>query len=209
MRPGLATTRVCLALVLVTALGVPGARPVAADGPPGVRRLAQAPDTSPGTPITLRGTIVALEGQRLRVATASGEQVVTLVEPLTVIGATGVRFADITPGTFVGTAARPEADGIFRAIEVHLFPESMRGTGEGHRARGLPGTTMTNATVEAVVQRAEGLVLTLKYQTGEVRVVVPPDAPIVRYGTGDRGLIVPGASIVLARATPMAAGRAA
>src|SRR5262249_9506188 len=106
-----------------------------------------------------------------------------------------------TPGTFLGTAAQAEPDGTFRALEVHIFPESMRGAGEGHRPWERPGTTMTNANVEAVVARADGSALTLRYRDGEVTVVVPPAAPIVRFAPGDRSLIVPGASIALFRPT--------
>ena len=136
----------------------------------------------------------------LRVATASGVEVVTLVPPLTVTGATRASLADIGPGTYLGTAARAQPDGSFRALEVHIFAESMRGTGEGHRPMEAPGTTMTNASVDALVQRADGPLLTLKHKDGVTQVLVPPDAPIVRFGPGDQSLLVPGASIVVFRA---------
>ena len=167
-------------------------------GEPAVKRdLAQAPSAPAARPVTIRGTIAAVDGQRLTVSTAGGEVRVTLAEPLAVIGAVGARLSDIAPGAYVGTAAHAQPDGTFRSIEVHIFPETMRGTGEGHRPWERPETTMTNATVEAVVQRAEGSLLTLKHKDGETRVVVPPDTPIVRYVPGDRSLIVPGASVVL------------
>jgi hypothetical protein len=152
-------------------------------------------------PVTLRGTVVGLDGDQLHVATAAGSHVVRLVPPVTVIGATPARLTDITPGTFLGTAARVGPDGTLRALEVHIFPESMRGTGEGHRPMETPGTTMTNASVEALVERADGPLLTLKHKDGETRVWVPADAPIVRFGPGDPSLLVPGASIVVFRAT--------
>ena len=190
-----------LVLALLTALGVLETGPGAAAGPPGVWRLAQAPAISPARSITIRGTVIALEGAHLRVATESGEDVVRLAEPLSVTGARRADLGDITVGTFVGTAARTESDGTLQALEVHIFPESMRGTGEGHRPWERRGTTMTNANVEAVVQHTEGSVLTLKYRDGDVRVVVPPGTPIVRFEPGTRSLIVPGASITLFRAT--------
>jgi len=206
MRHRLGTVQVSVVLALVTACGALGTQAVAAVGSLGIWRLAQAPATPPGRSITIRGTVAALQGSHLRVATVSGDQDVTLVEPLTVIGARSARLGDITPGTFVGTAARADADGTLRALEVHIFPESMRGTGEGHRPWERPGTTMTNADVEAVVQRTEGSALTLKYRDGTVLVVVPPDTPIVRFEPGDRSQIVPGAGIVLSRATSAADG---
>jgi hypothetical protein len=118
-----------------------------------------------------------------------------------VIGTARASLGDITPGTFLGTAARAQPDGTFRALEVHIFPESMRGPGEGHRPMEASGTTMTNASVEALVQRADGPRLTLKHKGGETRVWVPADAPIVRFGPGDPSLLVPGASVLVFRAT--------
>jgi hypothetical protein len=115
-------------------------------------------------------------------------------------------LADIGPGTFLGTAARAQPDGTFRALEVHILAESMRGTGEGHRPMEAPGTTMTNASVDALVQRADGPLLTLKHKDGVTQVLVPPDAPIVRFGPGDQSLLVPGASIVVFRAVRAADG---
>ena len=188
------------ALLLAVAPGIAG-RPTLAAGVPGAApRLAQAAGTQADRPITIRGTIVGLEGSQLRVATASGAEVVTLVPPLTVTGATRASLADIGPGTFLGTAARAQPDGTFRALEVHIFAESMRGTGEGHRPMEAPGTTMTNASVDALVQRADGPLLTLKHKDGVTQVLVPPDTPIVRFGPGDPALLVPGASVVVFRA---------
>jgi hypothetical protein len=207
MRRPLALSIACLAFVhaVLAGLVLPGAAG-AEPGPGPASRLAQAAGPGPARPLTLRGTVVALDGARLRVMTAAGEQDVTLIEPLTVIGAEAARLSDIGPGTFLGTAARTQGDGTFRALEVHIFPEAMRGAGEGHRPWEQPGTTMTNANVEAVVERADGAALTLRYQDGEVTVVVSPETPIVRFGPGDRGLIVPGASIAIFRAARGAEG---
>jgi hypothetical protein len=123
-----------------------------------------------------------------------------------VIGATRAGLSDIGPGTFLGTAARAQPDGSFRALEVHIFAESMRGTGEGHHPMEAPGTTMTNASVDAVVQRADGPLLTLKYKDGMTLVVVPPDVPIVRFWPGDPTLLVPGASVLVFRVVRAADG---
>jgi hypothetical protein len=123
-----------------------------------------------------------------------------------VTGVTRASLGDIGPGTFLGTAARAQPDGSLRALEVHIFPESMRGTGEGHRPMEAPGTTMTNATVDALVQRVDGPLLTLKHKDGVTLVLVPPDVPIVRFGPGDPSLLVPGASILVSRAVRAADG---
>ena len=213
----LAPVRVCrtgcrpalsaLAVLLLTAShGVAGHPALAAGVSGAAPHLAQAAGTAADRPVTIRGTIVALEGSQLRVATASGAEVVTLIAPLTVTGATRASLADIGPGTYLGTAARAQPDGSFRALEVHIFAESMRGTGEGHRPMEAPGTTMTNASVDALVQRADGPLLTLKHKDGVTQVLVPPDAPIVRFGPGDQSLLVPGASIVVFRAVRAADG---
>ena len=169
-------------------------------------QVAQAPATPAGKAVNLRGKVIALEGQRLGVGTATGTVWVTLLEPVTVNGLAAAQLSDITPGTFIGTAARPQADGTFRALEVHIFPEAMRGTGEGHRPWDLPGTTMTNANVEEVVQKVEGSLLTMKYKGGEVKVVVPKEAPIVKYVPGDRGLLKPGTGVFIFRAIQAADG---
>jgi len=189
--------------LLTLALGALASLPAGLDAAPPVFAQVGAADPRP---VTLRGTVVGLDGDRLRVATAAGSHVVRLAPPVTVTGATQASLADITPGTFLGTAARVGPDGTLRALEVHIFPESMRGTGEGHRPMEAPGMTMTNARVEALVERADGPLLTLKHKDGETRVWVPADAPIVRFGPGDPSLLVPGASIVVFRATPGADG---
>jgi hypothetical protein len=201
--------RRCLAVSLVLlagCLGVPGPPGAGAGGRPDLARYAQATSSPAEWRITIRGTVVGVEGDQLQVTTAAGAEVITLVPPLMVTGASRASLADIGPGTFLGTAARAQPDGTFRALEVHIFAESMRGTGEGHRPMEAPGTTMTNASVDAVVQRADGPLLTLKHKDGVTLVVVPPDAPIVRFGPGDPALLVPGASVIVFRAAQAADG---
>ena len=195
-----------VAATLVAALGLASSALAWTGAGPGAAGLAQATGTPTERPRTIRGTIAALDGATLRVTTPSGVETVTLDVPLTVTGATRAALADIGPGTFLGTAARIQPDGTFRALEVHIFDESMRGTGEGHRPMDAPGTTMTNAAVDAVVQQADGPLLTLKHKDGVTRVIVPPDTPIVRYGPGDPRLLVPGASVAVFRALHAADG---
>jgi hypothetical protein len=189
-------------LFLAASLSAPAGR---ADEPPTVLILAQA-GAPADRPVTIRGSIVSLDGSRLRVATAAGSEIVQLAGPVTVTGATRATLQDISPGAYLGTAARAQPDGSWRAIEVHIFAESMRGTGEGHRPMETPGTSMTNASVDALVQRTEGPLLTLKHKDGVTQVLVPPDAPIVRYAPGDASLLIPGASVVVFRAVRGADG---
>ncbi len=110
-------------------------------------------------------------------------------------------LSDIKQGSFVGTTGMPQADGSQKAIEVHIFPEAMRGTGEGHYPWDLrPQSTMTNANVEQTATGVDGQTLTLKYKDGEKKILVPPDAMIVTYVPGDKSEITPGTKIFIAAA---------
>jgi hypothetical protein len=105
-------------------------------------------------------------------------------------------LSEIQPGSFIGTAAMPQPDGTQRAIAITVFPESARGTGEGHRAFDLqPQSTMTNATVAEVAATPAGRRMQLKYKDGEKTLLVPEGAPVVTFRPGDRTLLVPGASV--------------
>ena len=104
----------------------------------------------------------------------------------------------IQSGTFVGTTALPGPDGALSAIEVHVFPESARGAGEGHRPWDLgPGSTMTNATVTSVVPSAGGRRMSLHYKDGDKTIVVPDGVPVITMKPGDRSLLVPGAKVMV------------
>ncbi len=157
--------------------------------------------TPPAT-VRIRGTIVHITADALTVKDRSGE-VVELMIPstLAVSEVFPIALEDIKPGSYIGTAAMPQADGTQRAIAVSVFRESARGTAEGHAPYDLlPQSTMTNATVESVgtiANTSTGRVLKLKYKDGEKTVVVPADAPIVTSRPGDRSLLVPGASVSL------------
>jgi hypothetical protein len=110
-------------------------------------------------------------------------------------------LSDIKQGSFVGTTGMPQADGSQNAIEVHIFPEAMRGTGEGHYPWDLrPQSTMTNANVEQTSTGVDGQTLTLKYKDGEKKILVSPDAMIVTYVPGDKSEITPGTKIFIAAA---------
>ena len=147
----------------------------------------------------VRGTIQAVAPGTLTVKDRSGEVLELVLPPkVTVSEVYPMALADIQPGSFIGTAAMPQADGTERAIAVTVFPESARGAGEGHRPFDmLPQSTMTNATVADVVASPKGRTLQLKYKDGERAIVVPLDAPVVSFKPGDPSLLVVGASVSL------------
>jgi hypothetical protein len=117
-----------------------------------------------------------------------------------VVGVVKVSLADIKEGFFVGSAAMPQADGSQKALEVHIFPEAMRGTGEGHRPYTMPNSTMTNGTVGAAVTGVDGASITVKYKDGEKKILVGPDVPVVRYEIGDKSDLKPGAAFTILNA---------
>lgn len=155
------------------------------------------------TPTRVRGTIEKADAQSMLVKSREGRDIeIRLADNLTVSGVVNAALSDIRPGSFVGAAALPQPDGTLKALEVLIFPESARGTGEGHYAWDLmPESTMTNATVAETVSGVSGPILTLRYKDGEKKIVVPPDAPVVTFVPGDRSLLKPGTAVFLA-ATP-------
>lgn len=158
---------------------------------------AQAQET-PTQRIGVRGAITTLEGDSMKVHTTRGEDVtVNLTKDTQVRGVTLAQMSDIKPGSYIGTAAVPLPDGTLKALEVHVFPPSMAGTGDGHRAFDLTkDSTMTNGSVGDLVT-SNGRTMTVKYKGGEKTIVVPDDVPIVNLVAGDRSLLKPGVKIVL------------
>lgn len=146
----------------------------------------------------LRGTIVGYADGVLTIRQGDATEAIGVVSTTRVIGIAAARLSDIGPGTYVGAAALPEAGGHLRALEVHIFPASLRGAGEGHRP--MPGTkpdqTMTNGTV-GTVSGASGTQLTVAYKGGEEVLDVPPGTPIVRLDPGTVALLKPGAAVSL------------
>lgn len=149
-------------------------------------------------PVALRGKITALSGDELKVHTRNGKDVEVALAPDTAIRAVeNAEPKDIAQGSYVGTAAIPQADGTLKALEVHVFPPSMAGTGDGHRPWDLGNnSTMTNGTVGNLVI-SNGRTITVKYKDGEKKIVVPPDVPIVKLEPGDRSLLKAGTNVVL------------
>ncbi len=144
----------------------------------------------------IRGTVEKVDGNNVMVKTTDGAEVtLTLTDKAVIVGVVKASLADIKPGSFVGSAAVPQADGSQKALEVHIFAESQRGTGEGHRPFTIPNSTMTNGTVGDMVTATDGGTLTVKYKEGEKKIVVGPNVPIVRYEIGDRSELKPGVHI--------------
>src|SRR4051812_36971874 len=149
-------------------------------------------------PLGVRGTITAVDADSLKVHTNRGEDLaIHLGKDTPVRGVTLAQVSDIKAGSYIGTAATPQPDGTLKALEIHVFPPEMAGTGDGHRPWDLEkNSTMTNGSVGSVVAGA-GRTLTVQYKGGEKKVVVPDDVPIVNLVPGDRSLLAPGVKVVL------------
>ena len=164
---------------------------------------AQAPQT-----VRVRGAIEKVDGNTVVVRAADGADVtLTLTANAQIVGVVKATLADIKPGSFVGSAAMPQADGSQKALAVHIFPEAQRGTGEGFRAWDLrPNSTMTNATVAETVAGTDGQNILVKYKDGEKKIAVGPECPIVTYAPGKLDELKPGAKIFINAATKQADG---
>jgi hypothetical protein len=157
----------------------------------------------------LSGTIDKVNGNSLLIKAKDGaEQTVTLTDKALIVGVTKASLADIKEGSYIGSGAVPQADGSQKAVEVHIFAESQRGTGDGHRDGwpGAPNGTMTNGEAGAPVTGVDGLTLMVKYKGGEKKLIVTPTTPIVQYQIGDSGVLKPGAAVSIVAATKKADG---
>ncbi len=157
--------------------------------------LAQTPPA--GTPMRVVGSVDKLDGNNLTVNIKDGQAVtVALADNAAVFGVEKRTVADIKPGDYLASGGVRGTDGKIRAVEVRIFPEALRGTGEGQRSwDAKPDGVMTNATVGTVSQSPEGGVIHVKYKEGESQYTVGPEAPIVAYVAGDRSLLKPGAAV--------------
>jgi hypothetical protein len=156
----------------------------------------------------LRGTIEKIDGNTLLIKSPDGAPLtLTLADNAVVVGVEKATIADIKEGSYIGSGAMPQPDGTQKALEVHIFAESQRGTGDGHRSwDGAPNSTMTNGAVGQAVSSVDGPVITVKYKDGEKKIVVTPNVPIVRYEVGDKSELKPGAAIGVNAATKKADG---
>jgi outer membrane lipoprotein SlyB len=150
-------------------------------------------------PTRVRGSIASINGQDLVVKSRDGANVpIKLAPDYAVTAVVKADMSDITVGKFVGIAALPQGSEPERALEVLIFPEAARGSGEGHYAWDLmPESTMTNATIAESVDKIDGRTLTLKHKDGETRITVPKDVPIVTFAPGDRNLLLADAGIMV------------
>ena len=156
--------------------------------------IAQQPPTSS----RVRGTIEAVDGDLLAVKSRSGEDFkLHMAGDMRLVGISRISLDDIKIGSFIGTTTVPGPDGGASAVEVHVFPENMRGTGEGSRPFDLrPNSTMTKATVTQSVVGNEGRTLTVKYKDDEKKVVVSPETPVVTYVPADKSELKAGAKVI-------------
>ncbi len=172
-------TRVTLAALLIAAVSAVA--------------VAQAP--SP--PVRIRGTVEKIDGTKLTIKANNGQSMnVKLADNYVVMGIAKASLADIAGGKFIGTTTLGERDGALVALEVHIFPENMRGTGEGHYDWDLrPDSKMTNANVANVTSMGKDRVLTVQYKGGEKKVLVPEKAVIVSFTPTERSALKPGAPV--------------
>ena len=154
--------------------------------------LAQAPSAR------IRGTVEKLEGNVAIVKNDKGQSFTLKLTPdYAVTAVVKATMSDIKPGLFIGAGARPMPDGTLAAVQVMIFPEAQRGTGEGHRDwSAMPQTTMTNATVAESVSAVSGPVLTLKYKDGEKKLIIGSDANIITTVPADKADLKVGAELV-------------
>jgi hypothetical protein len=145
----------------------------------------------------VRGAIVAFDGSALTVKPRQGADVtIKLAENFRLASVVKASVADIKSGVFIGTAAMPKEGQAASAMEVLIFPEAMRGAGEGDRAWDLaPGSTMTNGTIAARVEGVDGPTVTVAYKGGERKVSIGPDTPIVTFGPADKTDMKPGTAV--------------
>ena len=148
-------------------------------------------------PTRLRGSIAAIDGKTATIATREGSSVkVNLADNWVVMLVSPVTMADIKENSFVGIASMKGPDGTLNALEVLVFPEAARGSGEGHYPWDLqPDSVMTNATVGTITQAPQGNVIKVSYKGTESEYTVDPTTPIFANATGDRSLLVPGAAV--------------
>jgi hypothetical protein len=172
-------------------------RPLVAVAMVGLSTLYAVAQQAPA-PTRVRGTIEKVDGDLLSVKSRSGEDVrLHIGSDLRVAGITRIALSDVKVGSFIGATTVPGPDGGQNAVEVHVFPESMRGTGEGSRPYDLrPNSSMTNATVAESVVGNDGHTLLVKYKDGEKKVFVSSETPVVTYVPGEKSDLKAGAKII-------------
>ena len=158
---------------------------------------ASAQTPAPG-PARIRGTVDAVTTEGLDLTTRSGAKMhVVLPATFRVVSVIKAKIGDVEPGSYIGSAAAPQPDGTLRALEVTVFPPTMKGAGQGSYAWDLgPTTSMTNGSV-GKLETTNGRTMTLDYGSGEKKIVIPDDVPIVALALADRNVIVAGAHVIV------------
>src|SRR5664280_847142 len=138
--------------------------------------LGYAPVYADGTPVRVRGSVVSLDGSKLVVRAKDGKDVsVSLADNFAALAVVKSSMADIKQGTFIGTATVTQPDSTLRSVEVVVFPDSLRGTAEGHYPWDLGSSSMmTNATVAITVKGVDGQTVTVTYKGGDKKLTSPP-----------------------------------
>lgn len=156
----------------------------------------------------VRGTIESVDGTTLNVKSTSGDTVkVKLADKAPIRTVIKQSLTDIKPNSFVGITTMPQPDGSEKALEIHIFPEALRGTGEGQQPWDLaPNTKMTNGTIDSSVESVNGHTLVVKYKGSEQKVVVTPTTAIVTYAPATVADLKPGEKVFVARANKLADG---
>jgi hypothetical protein len=163
----------------------------------------------------IAGDVIRYSAGVLELRTASGAQQAVDVKDGTRVSVRAASdISEVQPGRFIGVTAAPGADGALVASEIHIFPENMRGTGEGHRpmtgantmtnatvssvARNrASSSSMTNATVAGVAGANNEVKLMLTYNGGEKTIVVPRETPVMTTDVGNPSMLVPGAHVIV------------
>ncbi|MGB9095127.1 hypothetical protein [Erwinia sp.] len=147
-----------------------------------------------------RGTIDSVSDSAVQITTRQGDKLdVKITDQTKVNSVSKAKMSDIKPDSFIGTAAVPMANGELKALEVHVFAPSLRGSGEGFNPFESPDgkiNTMTNGTVGKLVNN-NGKTLTVKVHDMEKTVIVPDDVPVVLIEPGNRSLLKAGTKVVL------------
>src|ERR1700726_3952911 len=159
--------------------------------------LVSASAFADGTPVRVRGSVVSLDGSKLVVHAKDGSDVtVNLADNYAALAVVKSSMADIKEGTFIGTATVTQPDTSLKSVEVVVFPDKMRGTGEGHYPWDLgPSSMMTNATVANAVKGVKGQTVTVTYKGGEKKIDIPANVPVVAVVPASKGDIKPGAIV--------------
>lgn len=202
LSPARSTNRLVSALMSAT-LFASAATLAALPGIAAAQSTAASSAPAAAPVVRVRGTVVFADARTIVVKDRGGEVVsMARVPDMPVSEVYAIKLADIKQGSYIGTAALPQADGTQRALEVLVFPEAARGTGEGHFPWDLqPQSTMTNATVADLAAAPKnvrgGQQLKLAYKGGEKTLIVPPNAPVVTFRPGTDALLVPGAKVLV------------